>query len=110
VCISQYLLILTTLIAIAITGHLCNWNRVLQSRREFEIGLIMLLSFLCLAMFPYKTYKHSVDEPLLARNYLAARFDDLVVLTLALAGAFLSLHKVPPPNPGVCASNTPLQI
>ena len=99
-----------SLIAMAVTEHLWNWDRVLQTGRDFEIGLVLLLSFLCLVVVLSRSYKHCVDALLTVRSDLAAPFDDLVVLFVSLAGASLKLQRVPPPNRGLCTSDTPLQI
>ena len=110
--VSRYLLMLTalSLLTMPITEDLWNWDHFLQSGRDFEVGLILLLSFLCLVMVLSKTNKHCVDALLTARRYLAAPFDDPAVLSVPLAGAFLNLQRVPPPDPGICTSALPLQI
>jgi hypothetical protein len=112
VWVSRCLLILTTLslIAMPITERLWNWDHFLQSGRDFEISLILLLSFFCLVMVHSRTYKRCVDVLLSAQSVLAAPFEDLVVFPEILAGSFLNLQRAPPPNPGICGSDTRLQI
>jgi len=109
--LSRYLLILTTLslLAMPITEHFWDWDRFLQTGRDFEIGLILLLSFLCLVMVLSRSYRHCVDALLSARNCLAAAFDNLV-LSVPLAGALLNLQTVSPPDPGIYTSEMHLQI
>ena len=109
---SPYLPILTTLslITTPFTEYLWTWDHFLQVGRDFELSLIALWSFLCLAMVLSKSYKHYVDVPLSAQRWLAATFDDFVVLSVVPAGPFLNLERVPPHDPSLCASELPLQI
>ncbi len=108
----RYLLFFTalSLITMPITEHLWTWDRFLQGGRDFELGTLMLLSTLCLALVLLKGYKQCFDMLLSARRTLAVNFDDLVASAAPLLAAFSHLRRIPPPDPGTCASALPLQI
>ena len=110
--ISRYLLILTalSLITMPITEHFWTWDRFLQGGRDFELESIVLLSFLCLVMVLSKGDRHCVGLLFSAWRRLADAFDDPVVRSGLLAGAYLNPQMVPPPGPGICASDLPLQM
>jgi hypothetical protein len=112
VWVSRCLLVLTaiSLITMPITEHLWTWDRFLQGGWDFELSSIVLLSFLCLVMVLARCYKYCVDVLLFARSCLAAAFDGLVALSVAMAGAFLNLRRGPPPDPGICTSDIPIRI
>jgi hypothetical protein len=112
VLVSRCLLMLTTLslITMPITEHLWTWDCFLQGGRDFELSSIALLSFLCLVMVLSRTYKQCVDVLFSVRDCSASTFDDHVGLSVVLAGAFLSLEKVAPLDPGLCGSQLTLQI
>jgi hypothetical protein len=93
-----------------VTEHLWTWDRFLQGGRDFELGTLMLLSTLCLALVLSKGYKQCFDMLLSARRTLAVNFDDLVVPAVSLFAGFSHLRRIPPPDPGTCASALPLQI
>ena len=108
----RYLLILTalSLITMPITEHLWTWDRFLQTGRDFELGTVALLSFLCLVLVLAKSYKQCVDLLMSARRCLADKFNDLAVPGVHRSGAFSTLCRVAPPDLGTCIHDIPLQI
>jgi hypothetical protein len=107
----RYLLILTTLslITMPVTQHLWTWDR-LRGGRDFELGTLMVLSILCLALVVSKSYKQCIDLWLCARRFLAVRFHDFVAPEISVAGTFSNPRLAPPPQAALCTLDIPLQV
>lgn len=110
--VSRYLLILTILsvIEMPITEHLWTWDGFLQGGRDFELGTIMVLSILCLALVLSKNLKKRFDLLLSARRYRTVNFDDPDVPVVPLSAALSNFGREAPPDRVSCTSHLPLLI
>jgi hypothetical protein len=62
-CAGRILLVSSalSLLTMPITEHLWNWDRFLQTGRDFELGTLMLLTFLCLVLVLSRQWKQAVE-------------------------------------------------
>jgi hypothetical protein len=56
------LLIGVSLITMPVTQQMCNWDHFLHGGQDFELGMLLVLSFLCLALVLAKQGKQCVDS------------------------------------------------
>ncbi len=73
--VARLLLILSvlSLLTMPITEHLWTWDRFLQTGRDFELGLLLVLTLLCLVLVLSKQHKHIVESMLAMCRRLALR-------------------------------------
>jgi len=110
--VSRYLLILSalSLLTMPITEHLWNWDRFLQTGRDFELGTLMVLSFFCLVLILSRKCKQRVESLFAAWCTLAFKFMDQVTPGFCLPGMFLVFCTEPVTRPGTGVYGFPLQI
>jgi hypothetical protein len=80
VVIGQVLLIFTalSLCTMPVTQHLWTWDHFLHGGRDFELGMLMVLSLLSLVLVLAKSCKQCIQALLSARHSLASAFRDPV--------------------------------
>jgi hypothetical protein len=115
--IGRYLLILSalSLLTMPITEHLWTWDRFLQTGRDFELGTLMVLSFLCLVLVLSKQCKQSVESLLSRWCALAFKFLDRIFVDRIRPGIFLPAERLafcpdPVTRPGTDVCVSPLRI
>ena len=88
-CVGRLLLIFSglSLLTMPITEHLWTWDRFLQTGRDFELGLLLVLTLLCLVLVLSKQHKHTVESMLAMCRRLAIRHAR-VAMQMCPAGAF----------------------
>jgi hypothetical protein len=110
--IGRYLLVLSTLslLTMPITEHLWNWDRFLQGGKDYELGTLMILLFLCLAVVLSKQCKQCVEAILFSRCVLASEFIDRLIHRICLPGEFDASFLELATSPGTGLFDFPLQI
>jgi hypothetical protein len=89
-----------------LTQYLWSWDRFMHGGQDFELGALMVLSLLCLALLLPRLCKQSVQS-LVARTCTASRILSSLQTVLS-AGRFLISQPVP--SPALAEYNIPLQI
>src|SRR5665213_889671 len=99
--IGRVLLILTAvlLMTMPVTERLWTWDHFLQGGKDFELGTILVLSFLCLVLVLSKHGKQCVDSLFANGCHLAfiSNHSHFVRVTLAGAVSASSKERVPSP-------------
>ena len=74
-CAGRVLLIWSafSLVTMPITERLWTWDRFFQTGRDFELGMILLLTFLCLVLVLSAQGKHGVEFLLSIGRWVAFR-------------------------------------
>ena len=110
--ISRYLLILIalSLITMPITEHIWAWDRFLQGGQDFELGALLVLSFLCLVLVLSKQCQRWVESSLSTWCVAASHFMNSLAQGICLAGEISVFNPEPGTNPGTGRSEFPLQI
>jgi len=110
--VSRYLLILSalSLVTMPITEYFWNWDRFLQTGRDFELSTLMVLSFFCLALILSRQCKQCVESLFTAWCTLAFKFINCVTRLFYLFGEFLVFCSEPVTGPGTGIYGFPLQI
>lgn len=106
------LLVLTmlSLVTMPITQHFWTWDHFLQGGRDFESGIIAVLSIFLLVLVLSKSYKQCVDVLFSARRYLVIKFGNLFVSVVPLSEASSNLRGIPPLPPSAWVFGTSLQV
>jgi hypothetical protein len=112
VCAGPYLLMLSalSLLMMPVTEHLWNWDRFLQTGRDFELTTLMVLSFLCLILVLSKQCKQCIESLFSAWCILAFKFIDRVTPGICLYGELKVFRPQPVIGPGTGMCDFPLQI
>jgi hypothetical protein len=104
------LLTAVSLFTMPITQYLWTWDRFLQGGRDFELGGLLLLSFLSLVLVLSRSCKQSFDSMLSAWRVLASNFKDRAPSRISLPGTSSVLLEELMACPAAGMRNTPLQI
>jgi hypothetical protein len=74
-CVGRLLVISSalSLLTMPITEHLWTWDRFLETGRDFELGLLLILTVLCLVLVLSKQYKHGLEFLLSMSHRLMSR-------------------------------------
>lgn len=110
--ISRYLLILIalSLVTMPITEHVWTWDRFLQGGQDFELGTLLVLSFLCLVLVLLKQCKQWLESSLSTRRVAVSQWMERVTPAICLAGEVSPFYPQPGTDPGTALSAFPLQI
>ncbi len=110
--ISRYLLILIalSLITMPITEHIWAWDRFLHGGQDFELGALLVLSFLCLVLVLSKQCQRWVEYSLSSWCVAASYFMNSLAPGICLAGEVSVFNPEPGTDPGTGTSDFPLQI
>jgi hypothetical protein len=104
--VSLLVLCAVSIVTMPLTQYLWSWDRFMHGGQDFELGALMVLTLLCLALVLPRLCKQSVQS-LVARSCTARRI--LSSLRTALsAGRFLI--SPPVPSATLAEYNIPLQI
>lgn len=108
----RYLLILSalSLFTMPITEHLWTWDRFLQTGRDFELGTLLVLMFLCLVLVLSKQRKEGIESFLSFSSILAFQYADRnrTATCLPFEASVFNRELGSDPRVGICGS--PLQI
>jgi hypothetical protein len=108
--IGRYLLVLSalSLLTMPITEHLWNWDRFLQGGRDYELGTLMILLFLCMVLVLSKQCKQCLETLLFLQCVVASEFIDRLAHGICLLGELLV--SSPKLVAGIGTCDFPLQI
>ena len=109
--ISRYLLILIalSLITMPITEHVWAWDRFLRGGQDFELGVLLVLSFLCLVLVVSKQCQRWVSS-LATWCVAASQLMDSLAPGIGPAVEVSTFNPDPAVDPGTGRSDFPLQI
>jgi hypothetical protein len=110
--ISRYLLILIalSLVTMPITEHLWAWDRFLHGGQDFELGALLVLSFLCLVLVLSRQCQKRVESSLSTWRVAAFQFINCVAPGICLTGQVSGLYPDPGTDPESGRRDFPLQI
>lgn len=92
-----------------VTQHLWTWDHFLHGGHDFELGMLMVLSWLSLVLVLAKNGKQSLHALLSAWRVLASTSSRLPV-AISIAEPCSILRNHPMTCPASSLSNLPLQI
>ena len=93
-----------------VTERLWTWDHFLHGGQDVELGTILVLSFLSLALVLSKHGKQCVDSLFAKCCHLAFIFNRRHFVRVTLAGAVSASSKERVPSPVLSMNNLPLQI
>lgn len=110
--ISRYLLILIalSLITMPITEHIWAWDGFLQGGQDFELGALLVLSFLSLVLVLSKQCQRWVESSLSTWCVAVSQFMNSLAPGICLAGEVSAFNPEPGTDPRTGRSDFPLQI
>jgi hypothetical protein len=110
--IGRVLLILTSvsLMTMPVTERLWTWDHFLHGGQDFELGALLVLSILCLALVLPRYGKQFVDSLFANWCHLAFIFKHRQLVRTPLLRAFSILLAERVPSPALAVYSLPLQI
>lgn len=74
-CVGRVLLVSSalSLVAMPVTERLWTWDHFFRTGRDFELSMILMLTFLCLVLVLSKQGRHAIESLLFMARRLAAR-------------------------------------
>ncbi len=110
--IARILLVLigVSLLTMPVTQQMWTWDHFLHGGQDFEMGLLVVLSFLCLVLVLSKHCKEYVDSFFEALRLLSFEFKGRMRARIPVAGASLILRTKCLGNPTLGLYSLPLQI
>jgi hypothetical protein len=110
--ISRYLLILIalSLLTMPITEHLWTWDRFLKGGQDFELGALLVLSFLCLVLVLSRQGQSWVESSLSTSCLAALQFINPIAPGICLSGEVPGFSPRHGTDPETDWSSFPLQI
>jgi hypothetical protein len=104
--VSLLVLSAVSIVTMPLTQYLWSWDRFMRGGQDFELGALMVLTLLCLALVLPRLCKQSVQS-LVARTCHASRILRSLQ-TSSAGGEFLIFAAIP--FPASAEYNIPLQI
>lgn len=110
--IGRSLLILTavSLVSMPVTQHFWTWDHFLHGGQDFELGALLVLLILCLALVLPRHGKQCVDSLFANWCDLAFIFKHRQLVRTPLRRAFSILLAERVPSPALAVYSLPLQI
>ena len=110
--VARCLLVLSALsvLTMPITEHLWNSDRFLETGRDFELGTLVVLSFLCLVLVLSKQCKQRVESLFSGWCILASKLIDRATRGICLSGKLSIFYLEPMTAPGTGKCYSPLLI
>lgn len=99
-----------SLITMPVTQHLWTWDHFLRGGQDFELGMLVILTFLCLVLVLSRHSKQGVDSLFAAWRLRTFILNDRALVRIPLLGAFSLLCAERMTSPGSGMYNLPLQI
>ena len=105
------LLTIMLVVVMPLTEYLWHFDHFLQGGQDFELGLLSVMTFLCLTLVLFQHGRRSVSFLMALRRWSARIFRASDPGTPgSLLGLINGLHAVPRPSPALDLYTLPLQI
>jgi hypothetical protein len=104
------ILIALSLVTMPITEHLWAWDRFLHGGQDFELGALLVLSFLCLVLVLSRQCQKRVESSLSTWCVAALQSINCVAPGICLTGQVSGLYPDPGTDPESVRRDFPLQI
>lgn len=110
--LGRILLVLTavSLLTMPVTERVWTWDNLAEGGKDFELSMILVLSFFCLVLVLLKQGKQCIASMFASWRQIALIASQGGVVRSALAAALVSVSCESMPRPDLSMQNTPLQI
>jgi len=99
-----------SLITMPLTQHIWTWDHFLRGGQDFESGMLILVTILCLAVLLSQLCKRHVDLLFAARSPLALFCTDRESAGIPLAGEFTLFRAEHAPGSALGIYMSPLRV